>query len=205
MLRATAWRLRRKPCPMPCLPPGPSQADVEALVMTVETAKSFYAKVEDGTYVLSTAGKEALAQGIAEAEKALKETSMSAMQEQASAHTGKLAAQVENAELWRGMIYPLDKARALADAITGLDGTEAYKQVVSDLDDAALTYERAVADVAALNLACRDAMTVEFLAKASARVSHRPDQLHQESEYLPDGRGHEDFGRMGCGRTWGIY
>ena len=144
------------------------QADVEALVNAVETAKSFYAKVEDGTYVLSTAGKEALAQGIAEAEKALKETSMSAMQEQASAHTGKLAAQVENAELWRGMIYPLDKARALADAITGLDGTEAYKQVVSDLDDAALTYERVVADVAALNLACRDAMTVEFLAKASA-------------------------------------
>ena len=78
------------------------QADVEALVNAVETAKSFYAKVEDGTYVLSTAGKEALAQGIAEAEKALKETSMSAMQEQASAHTGKLAAQVENAELWRG-------------------------------------------------------------------------------------------------------
>lgn len=144
------------------------QADVEALVNAVETAKSFYAKVEDGTYVLSTAGKEALAQGIAEAEKALKETSMSAMQEQASAHTGKLAAQVENAELWRGMIYPLDKARALADAITGLDGTDTYKQVVNDLDDAALTYERVVADVAALNLACRDAMTVEFLAKASA-------------------------------------
>ena len=62
------------------------QADVEALVNAVETAKSFYAKVEDGTYVLSTAGKEALAQGIAEAEKALKETSMSAMQEQASAY-----------------------------------------------------------------------------------------------------------------------
>ena len=54
------------------------------------------------------------------------------------------------------MIYPLDKVRALADAITGLDGTEAYKQVVSDLDDSALTYERVVADVAALNLACRD-------------------------------------------------
>ena len=47
------------------------------------------------------------------------------------------------------MIYPLDKARALADAITGLDGTDTYKQVVNDLDDAALTYERVVADVAA--------------------------------------------------------
>lgn len=34
------------------------QADVEALVNAVETAKSFYAKVEDGTYVLSTAGRK---------------------------------------------------------------------------------------------------------------------------------------------------
>lgn len=144
------------------------QVDVESLVVSIETAKSLFAKVEDGTYVLSTAGKNALNQGMAEAEKALKETSMSAMSEQASAHTEKLNAQVKAAELWIGMIYPLNKAKALADAMTGFVETDAYKQVVSDLDDAALTYERVVADVAALNLACRDAMTVDFLAKATA-------------------------------------
>ena len=47
--------------------------------------------------------------------------------------------------------------------------------------------------------------TITDILEEIKQVSHRPDQLHQESEYLPDGRGHEDFGRMGCGRTWGIY
>ena len=144
------------------------QADVEALVASINTVKSLYAKVEDGTYVLCTAEKEALNQSIADAEKALAETNMDNMSETASTMSGNLDAAASKAEQWIGLAYPLTKAKALADAITGLDEEDAYKKVVADMDKAEITYEEVVADVAALNLACREAMTVEFLAQASA-------------------------------------
>lgn len=144
------------------------QADVEALVASINTVKSLYAKVEDGTYVLCTAEKEALNQSIADAEKALAETNMDNMSETASTMSGNLDAAASKAGQWIGLAYPLTKAKALADAITGLDEEDAYKKVVADMDKAEITYEEVVADVAALNLACREAMTVEFLAQASA-------------------------------------
>lgn len=144
------------------------QADVEALVASINTVKSLYAKVEDGTYVLCTAEKEALNQSIADAEKALAETNMDNMSETASTMSGNLDAAASKAEQWIGLAYPLTKAKALADAITGLDEEDAYKKVVADMDKAEITYEEVVADVAALNLVCREAMTVEFLAQASA-------------------------------------
>ena len=86
----------------------------------------------------------------------------------ASTMSGNLDAAASKAEQWIGLAYPLTKAKALADAITGLDEEDAYKKVVADMDKAEITYEEVVADVAALNLACREAMTVEFLAQASA-------------------------------------
>ena len=64
---------------------------------------------------------------------------MSAMGTQAPVYVEILNAQVRDARLWMGMIYPLEKAKELADAITGLGETDAYRQVVSDLDDVALT------------------------------------------------------------------
>lgn len=144
------------------------QADVEALVASINTVKSLYAKVEDGTYVLCTTEKEALSQSITDAEKALAETNMDNMSGTASTMSGNLDAAASKAEQWIGLAYPLTKAKALADAITGLDEEDAYKKVVADMDKAEITYEEVVADVAALNLACREAMTVEFLAQASA-------------------------------------
>lgn len=144
------------------------QADVEALVASINTVKSLYAKVEDGTYVLCTTEKEALSQSITDAEKALAETNMDNMAETASTMSGNLDAAASKAEQWIGLAYPLTKAKALADAITGLDEKDAYKKVVADMDKAEITYEEVAADVAALNLVCREAMTVEFLAQASA-------------------------------------
>lgn len=144
------------------------QADVEALVASINTVKSLYAKVEDGTYVLCTAEKETLNQGITDAEKALAEANMDNMAETASTMSGNLDAAASKAEQWIGLAYPLTKAKALADAITGLDEKDAYKKVVADMDKADITYEEVAADVAALNLVCREAMTVEFLAQASA-------------------------------------
>lgn len=144
------------------------QADVEALVASINTVKSLYAKVEDGTYVLCTTEKETLNQSITDAEKALAETNMDNMAETASTMSGNLDAAASKAKQWIGLAYPLTKAKALADAITGLDEEDAYKKVVADMDKAEITYEEVVADVAALNLVCREAMTVEFLAQASA-------------------------------------
>lgn len=144
------------------------QADVEALVASINTVKSLYAKVEDGTYVLCTAEKETLNQSITDAEKALAEANMDNMAETASTMSGNLDAAASKAEQWISLAYPLTKAKALADAITGLDEKDAYKKVVADMDKAEITYEEVAADVAALNLVCREAMTVEFLAQASA-------------------------------------
>lgn len=143
------------------------QADVEALTAFINAAQSLYAKAEDGTYMLCTAGKEALNQSIADAEKALAETNMDNMSETASTVSVNLDAAASKAEQWIGLAYPLTKAKALADAITGLDEKDAYKKVVADMDKAEITYEEVVADVAALNLACREAMTIDFLASAS--------------------------------------
>lgn len=144
------------------------QADVETLTASINAAQSLYAKAEDGTYMLCTAEKEALNQSIADAEKVLAETNMDNMSETASTVSGNLDAAASKAGQWIGLAYPLTKAKALADAITGLDEEDAYKKVVADMDKAEITYEEVVADVAALNLVCREAMTVEFLAKASA-------------------------------------
>lgn len=144
------------------------QADVETLTASINAAQSLYAKAEDGTYMLCTAEKEALNQSIADAEKALAETNMDNMSETASTVSGNLDAAASKAGQWIGLAYPLTKAKALADAITGLDEEDAYKKVVADMDKAEITYEEVVADVAALNLVCREAMTVEFLAQASA-------------------------------------
>ena len=129
------------------------QADVETLTASINAAQSLYAKTEDGTYMLCTAEKEALNQSIADAEKALAETNMDNMSGTASTMSGNLDAAASKAEQWIGLAYPLTKAKALADAITGLDEEDAYKKVVADMDKAEITYEEVVADVAALNLA----------------------------------------------------
>ena len=48
-----------------------------------------------------------------------------------------------------------------------MNDEKAYKKVVADLDDADLTYDAMAADIAALNVVCRNAMTADFLSKAS--------------------------------------
>ena len=143
------------------------KVSVDILVASIKTAESLYEKVEDGTYTLSTKGKEALKQGITDAKKILAEAQMSNMGTQAPAYAGKINGQVRDARLWMGMIYPLEKAKELADAITGLTDSDAYRQVEKDLDNDTLTFEKVTTDVAALNLVCRNAMTLEFLSKAT--------------------------------------
>ena len=73
-----------------------------------------------------------------------------------------------NADGWISLAFVLNKAKALADQIGGLNNEEAYKKVVADLNDADLTYAAMAADVAALNVVCRNAMTPKFLAQAAS-------------------------------------
>ena len=145
------------------------QAGVESLAASIEAAEAFSAKVgDDGTYILCSAGKEALKSGIEAAKKVLAETEVESMAETAPATSASLDATVAKAEQWIGLSYTLIKAKALAEAITGLDSDETYKKVVTDLESFELDYATMASDVAALNFVCREAMTVEFLAGASA-------------------------------------
>ena len=93
---------------------------------------------------------------------------MESRAETAPATAASLDATVAKAEQWIGLSYTLIKAKALAEAITGLDSDETYKKVVTDLESFELDYATMASDVAALNFVCREAMTVEFLAGASA-------------------------------------
>ena len=61
----------------------------------------------------------------------------------------------------------LQKAKALADRIGGLAETEAYADVVTSLDNAALGYDEMATNVAALNTVIRDNMTAAFLGTAT--------------------------------------
>ena len=65
------------------------------------------------------------------------------------------------------LALPLQKAKALADRIGGLAETEAYADVVTSLDNAALGYDEMATNVAALNAVIRDNMTAAFLSTAT--------------------------------------
>ena len=93
----------------------------------------------------------------------LTEDAITAMNNEAAA----LNTMFINADGWISLAFVLNKAKALADSIGGLNDEEAYNKVVADLADANLTYDAMAADVAALNVVCRNAMTAKFLSKAS--------------------------------------
>ena len=80
----------------------------------------------------------------------------------------KLKKETLRVEAWMGMAFVLTKAKDLADGIGGLSEEQAYNKVSQDLQNGNLDFNTMSADVAALNLVCRNAMTVDFLAKATA-------------------------------------
>lgn len=80
----------------------------------------------------------------------------------------KLKKETLRVEAWMGMAFVLTKAKDLADGIGGLSEEQAYNKVLQDLQNGNLDFNTMSADVAALNLICRNAMTVDFLAKATA-------------------------------------
>ena len=144
------------------------QSGVESLVEAIAATEAFSEQIAAGTYVLPSSSKTALNQAIATAKATLTETTMATMAEAAASTVESLNALVEEDERWIAMTYPLVKARDLADQIGGLSEDEAYTAVAADLENAEVAYETVAADVAALNLVCREAMTAEFLSQATA-------------------------------------
>ena len=138
------------------------------LSSSLATAEAFKAEVEDGVYTLSEAARTVLNGAITEASPVLAESKMADISSKATAEIERLNSAVEAGKAYAGMIYPLTVAQALADEIGGLSDTEAYQKVEADMGAATLTYDEMVADVNALNLECRNAMTAYFLSQASA-------------------------------------
>lgn len=131
------------------------------LMTAINNCETFLKKFKEK---VNATHAEKLTQSIATAKDVvLTKDAITAMNNEAAA----LNTMFINADGWISLVSVLNKAKALADQIDGLDGEEAYKKVVADLNDADLTYDAMAADVAALNVVCRNAMTADFLSKAS--------------------------------------
>ncbi len=131
------------------------------LMATINNCETF---LKNFTEEVNATHAEELTQSIAKAKAVvLTEDATTTMNNEAAA----LNTMFINADGWISLAFVLNKAKALADQIGGLNDEEAYKKVVADLDDADLTYDAMAADVAALNVVCRNAMTADFLSKAS--------------------------------------
>ena len=133
----------------------------EELMAAINNCETF---LKNFTEEVNATHAEELTLSIAKAKAVvLTEDAITAMNNEAAA----LNTMFINADGWISLVSVLNKAKALADQIGGLDDEEAYKKVVADLNDADLTYDAMAADVAALNVVCRNAMTADFLSKAS--------------------------------------
>lgn len=105
---------------------------------------------------------------ILEMENCLKDFSLGDDIAKIDTQTEKLKKETLRVKAWMGMAFVLTKVRDLADGIGGLSEEQAYNKVSQDLQNGNLDFNTMSADVAALNLICRNAMTVDFLAKATA-------------------------------------
>ena len=131
------------------------------LMATINNCETF---LKNFTEEVNATHAEELTQSIATAKAVvLTENATTTMNNEAAA----LNTMFINADGWISLVFVLNKAKALADQIGGLNDEKAYKKVVADLDYADLTYDAMAADIAALNVVCRNAMTADFLSKAS--------------------------------------
>lgn len=86
------------------------------------------------------------------------------------AQTDKLNKETLRVKAWMGMASVLTKTRNLANEIGGLQDDQTYIKVGEDLQNGNLDFYTMSADVEALNLVCRNAMTTDFLAKATSEA-----------------------------------
>lgn len=160
-------------------PEADLKAAVEDLAVTTEKIKAFIEKIKVSNEALADASAikdmqmlEVLRAGLGNEMSAmnacLSSFSLNNDIAMVDVQIEKLKKETLRVEAWMGMAFVLTKAKDLADGIGGLSEEQAYNKVLQDLQNGNLDFNTMSADVAALNLICRNAMTVDFLAKATA-------------------------------------
>lgn len=122
---------------------------------------------EEGRFTASEANRNVMQTTLDNAENAVKTAALADLENVLGEQTGIVDAAAVVLRTRISLNYSLVKAKSLADGITGLSETEAYRNVAADLTADELTYEQMKADVAALNEVCAEAMTPAFLAGAT--------------------------------------
>lgn len=114
--------------------------------------------------------KNSLGTEISAMENCLKDFSLEDDIVKIDAQTDKLNKETLRVKAWMGMAFVLTKTRNLANEIGGLQDDQTYIKVGEDLQNGNLDFYTMSADVEALNLVCRNAMTTDFLAKATSEA-----------------------------------
>lgn len=114
--------------------------------------------------------KNSLGTEISTMENCLKDFSLEDDIVKIDAQTDKLNKETLRVKAWMGMASVLTKTRNLANEIGGLQDDQTYIKVGEDLQNGNLDFYTMSADVEALNLVCRNAMTTDFLAKATSEA-----------------------------------
>lgn len=143
------------------------EGNIKQLLIDIKRVEDFQMKVESKGLHLCDGWKSKLAGGLEEAKKALVETGLEVAVVTMPEQEQKLSSLATGAEIWLGMTYTLLKAKELATSLGLPESGEEYKTVIEDLKTWDLTFDKALADVKALNAVCCQAMTVEFLSAAS--------------------------------------
>lgn len=137
------------------------------LTASMAKATGLLTQMEDGTYNVTDAVKQELQDAIGTAEEVLKLSTMKEVTEAIGDGITAMNTATSNAMAYISLSYSLQKAKALADRISGLAETEAYKKVAELLASTELVYDDVALAAQALNAECRTAMTPEFLSTAS--------------------------------------
>ena len=96
-------------------------------------ATGLLTQMEDGTYNVTDAVKQELQDAIGTAEEVLKLSTMKEVTEAIGDGITAMNTATSNAMAYISLSYSLQKAKALADRISGLAETEAYKKVAEDV------------------------------------------------------------------------
>lgn len=162
-------------------PEADLKAAVEDLAVTTEKIKAFIEKIKVSNEALADASAikdmqmlEVLRAGLGNEMSAmnacLSSFSLNNDIAMVDVQIEKLKKETLRVEAWMGMAFVLTKAKDLADGIGGLSEEQAYNKVLQDLQNGNLDFNTMSADVAALNLICRNAMTTDFLAEATSEA-----------------------------------
>lgn len=142
-------------------------AQCNSLTSVISSAEKLLSDCADGTYFAPAQNISEL-QSVVDASKELLSTTTLADMSTAFTQTVEdLTTATTKLRTVVSLNYTLLKAKNLADQIGGLSGTEEYKAVEAALNSTELAYDDVALNVMALNAVCKNAMTADFLAKAS--------------------------------------